>query len=303
MPQDNSHSQNGILPNAWYQELPVWGWLLLGLLVGALAVPGIGNWFEFLAKQSFQQNLVQILTVSLLGVSLARSNLRLPFRYKPSPIGFLFFVFSGFAYLAGAILSIKTLFWGGLIVLLATLLWSLSGFRILASWLPVVLFSFFLLPDLPSDLKNTISLPLQLLSTQLTTLLAGLFIPITAKGNIFYIYGEAFEVTVACSGLHTWIGFLFAGMMWLLFEKFSLKILLAALLSAPLLALVTNTLRLFITALVAHWVSADAAVDIHTNLEYLLFPLGLIALWMLLRTIYNNAESHAEGLCQKEVQP
>ena len=174
----------------------------------------------------------------------------------------------------------------GFLLLLAFMFWTLYGFRHFYLWLGLFIFSFFLLPELPADLKMGISLPLQLMSTQITTAMAGLFIPITAAGNIFYIEGHAFEVTVACSGLNTWIGFLFAGLLWMLFERFSIKSLVAVLLGAPMLALLTNTLRLFITALVASNVSADAGLAIHTNLEYVLFPAGLVLMWVMARRLH-----------------
>jgi exosortase/archaeosortase family protein len=42
-----------------------------------------------------------------------------------------------------------------------------------------------------------------------------------------------------------------------------------------------NVVRLFITALVAYNVSAEQALAIHTNLEAILVPLGLIFLFYL----------------------
>ncbi|HEY9687314.1 MAG TPA: exosortase/archaeosortase family protein [Coleofasciculaceae cyanobacterium] len=254
--------------------------LLAGLVVG-LGIPPVTSWVAVLFQRSFQENLIQLLAIGLLILALSRQPWRQGFPAHPSMSGFALLLLSGLAYLAGAMLSIKTLFWGSYIVLLASLCWTLYGFRFFYNRLAGFLFSLFLLPELPADLRNSISLPLQHLSTQLTTTLAGLLIPITARGNIFYIHNEAFEVTVACSGLHTWIGFLFAGLMWMLFEPFSLRVLLAVLIGAPLLAIGTNTIRLFITALVAYWDSPDMGVAVHTNLEYILFPLGLVLMWRI----------------------
>lgn len=283
----------------WHRRIP---WLpLIALIVTtvALAVPVAVSWAEVMVHRSFQENLIQVLTVALLMMAFIRSDLRLPARYNPSWAGFFMLALTGLLLLAGAMLSIKALLWGSYLTLLACLCWALYGFRFVYSWLPVFMFSFFLLPELPADLRNTISLPLQMLSTKFTALLAGLLIPITIRGNIFYIEGNAFEVTVACSGLHTWIGFLFAGLMWMLFEKFSLKALLAILIGAPVLALVTNAIRLFITALVAYWGSPDLGVEIHTNLEYVLFPLGLVGMWLIGRNIYAS-EDRLEGKTNPE---
>jgi exosortase len=263
------------------QPWPTPGLILLAGLVAGLGIPPVTSWVAVLSQRSFQENILQLLVIGLLMFVLSRQPWKQGFPCHPSLSGFALLLLSGLAYLAGAMLSIKTLFWGSYIVLLACLCWTLCGFRFFYNRLAGFLFALFLLPELPADLQNSISLPLQHLSTQLTTTLAGFLIPITAQGNIFYIRNEAFEVTVACSGLHTWIGFLFAGLMWMLFEPFSLRVLLAILIGAPLLAIGTNTIRLFITALVAYWGSPDMGVAVHTNLEYLLFPLGLVLMWRL----------------------
>jgi exosortase len=264
------------------QPWPTPGLLLLAGLVIGLGIPPVSSWVAVIFQRSFQENFIQWLVIGLLIVVLSRQPWRQQdFWAHPSLSGFALLMLSGLAYLAGAMLSIKTLFWGSYIVLLACLCWTLFGFRFYYRRLAGFLFALFLLPELPADLQNSISLPLQHFSTQLTTTLAGFLIPITAQGNIFHIRNEAFEVTVACSGLHTWIGFLFAGLMWLLFEPFSMRALLSILLGAPLLAIGTNTIRLFITALVAYWGSPDLGVAVHTNLEYILFPLGLVLMWRI----------------------
>lgn len=268
---------------------------MLGALAITLALPALASWVSLLAQRPWQDNLLQLLSALILVLATRKSMPRSGFRYEPSRAGLLFLAVSGCFYVLAGLLAIKSMLWGGLLMVLAGLFWSVFGNRAIRTMLPVFLFSFFLLPDMPSDIKNTVSQPLKLLSTQLTVLLAKSFIPIQSEGNIFYINGQAFEVTVACSGLHTWIGFLFGGMLWLLFEKFSWKALLAVLLSAPVLALVANSIRLFITALVAHQVSADAGVAIHTNLEYILFPVGLVVLWLLLRRLAPPAGGSADA--------
>ena len=233
--------------------------------------------------------MIQLMVLIFLAAALGNREVRQRPAWNPSLAGLGVTVLAGTLFLLGGILSIKALYWGSFIILLASLFWAMSGFKALYNWLGVFIFAFFLLPEIPVDLKMTVSLPLQLLSTKMTTVLAGLMIPITSQGNIFYINGQAYEVTVACSGLHTWIGFMFAGFMWLLFEKFSLKAVVAILLGAPLLALLLNSVRLLITALVAHWVSPDVGVAIHTNLEYILFPSGLILMWLVGRRLYAAA--------------
>mgnify|MGYP003940878549 CR=1 FL=1 len=217
-----------------------------------------------------------ILTLGILSVAWAQCRPDLPATFQPNRMGFALLLLAGLIYLLGVLLSIRVLCWGGFLALLGSVYWTLLGFRAFYQRLPLFLFSFFLLPQLPVDLQTAISLPLQLASTFLASSLAGLLIPIHSEGNIFYIHGQPYEVTVACSGLNTWIAFLFAGLLWQVFGRVSLKTLLVIFAGAPLLALVTNTIRLLITAWIAYWISPDAGMAIHTNLGYALFPMGVV---------------------------
>ncbi len=261
--------------------LRLWG----GLLV-LIAAPVLLSWSQIILNRPLEANLFQILTVCLLITALLkRENLfRLPVYLSRS--GLYAITITSCIHLLSAMVAIKSLYWASFIALLATLIWGFFGYVVFYRWLSFFLFSLFLLPQLPIDLQTQLSLQLQLLSTKLTALLAGLIIPITSQGNIFYINNQAYEVTVACSGLHTWIGFLFAGLLWQLFEPFSLKKLGGILLIAPVLAIALNTVRLVFTALIAYWFSPEAGMALHTNIEYLLFPAGLLLMLIAGRRLY-----------------
>jgi exosortase len=259
---------------------------LLGVLLLLLALPALTSWFTVLSERTLQQNSIQVLVLIMLTAAIRQKIIRSRPGYNPCWKGLFMMALAGLAYLLGVLLGVKALLWGSLLLVMAFLFWTLFGFQAFYGWMGIFLFSFFLLPEVPIDLKMSISLPLQLLSTQVTQLLAGLFIPITAAGNIFYINGQAYEVTVACSGLNTWIGFMFAGLLWLLFERFSVKTLITILIAAPLLALALNSVRLLITALVAYWQSPDAGLAVHTNIQFLLFPLGLVLMWGIIRRLH-----------------
>lgn len=290
---------------------------LVYLLFASLVIPAFMDWLHFLQQRSWQDNALQVLTGGILLFKLAHGGYTLftqkqPLAFKQaSPMHWILFGTAGLLQLVSRLLAIKTLFWGSTIALVILFL---RGFLALPSHtqtetprcekgLADFLFALFLLPDLPADIRNTISLPLQHLSTQLTTWGAGLFIPISAQGNIFYIRGEAFEVTVPCSGLHTWLGFLFGGLLWLFFEnRPTRKTFLWVLLAAPALALLTNTVRLIITALVAYYQSPDAGSAIHTNLEYILFPCGLLLLFQLLQR-QNRPDPHTNQTDPTSISP
>ena len=229
-------------------------------------------------------NMLQGLVMLLLGLAL-RKRWQSPAALSPDARGLWLLAGMGALHFAAALLAVKSVYWASFLGIVAALYWSLRGAQVFYRSLSWFLFALFLLPQIPAELQTPLSLQLQHLSTQLTAAMAGLFIPITTSGNIFFIEGEAYEVTVACSGLHTWIGFLFAGLLWQVFEPFSLRRLGVTLALAPLLALLFNSLRLFVTALVAYNVSPDAGMAIHTNVEYLLFPLGLVLMLALGRKL------------------
>lgn len=265
------------------QAKPLPRWIMAGIglllvLLGGIALVDLGS---YLVPGPVQYWGLQALTGFILFIAwLTRYNT--PLSPQPAWGGWVLAALGGIVHAAAALLAIKTLYWGSFIVIAAGSFWALFGREAFRRRMAFFLFAFFLLPDMPSDIKLRISLPLQMLSTQLSAGLAGLLIPVETAGNVFYINGEAFEVTVACSGLHTWIGFLFAGLLWFLFEGFDWRKFMGVLIAAPVLALVLNTVRLFVTALVAWYQSADAAIAVHTNLDFVLFPVGLALLALLL---------------------
>jgi hypothetical protein len=76
-----------------------------------------------------------------------------------------------------------------------------------------------------------------------------------------------------------WASFLFAFALWQMFLKYRPMAYLVAVVLDPILTLGLNSIRLFITAMVAHFYSVQTAVAIHSNLEYFLVPPGLLVLW------------------------
>jgi exosortase len=268
--------------------LPPWqAWLMAALLAG-LCAPGLITWILVLSQRPIGENVPQLVTLGILLAFILKNKRddKVDFlRIQPSPIGMGLVALAGLIYLLGLWISVKAVIFSGLLFILASFCWAWLGQKAFSRALPAFLFALFLLPQFPTDIRTAISLPLQLISTQLATGLASLFITIQTQGNIFYVKGEAFEVTAACSGLNTWTGYLFAGMLAMLMGQFSFGRLGRLLLGAPLLALGGNAIRLWITAMVAYWVSADTAMAIHTDLEYVIFPLGLLTMVLTERQI------------------
>ncbi|WP_303674164.1 exosortase/archaeosortase family protein [Vampirovibrio chlorellavorus] len=261
--------------------------LLLAVLLVLLSLPVLTSWLETLWQRPLDHNLIQLGGAIVLLFALLNSFKREALKKALTGSPLLNTSWIGLALLSGVLLvhalfdflHIKSLYWMSYLGILAFSGWTLLGFQRFLHCLPYFLFSAFLLPVVNAEIHTAISLPLQLASTWLATQFSALFIPLTYHQNMMYIKGETFEITADCSGLQSWVGFIFAGLLKHLFEGLQ-KLELALLIPISLiLALFLNSVRLCLTALVAYFASADQALAIHTNLDYVLLPLGFYLIW------------------------
>lgn len=128
------------------------------------------------------------------------------------------------------------------------------GFRqLLHWWLPALLLA--LSVPIPDVLVGTLALPLQLKASQWgAALLEFRHVPVQLAGNIIHLPGRSLFVTEACSGLRSLsalvaLGLLMGG-LWLS-TPWGRVILLAT--TVPV-AMVLNSLRIFLTGFLAHFV-------------------------------------------------
>jgi exosortase/archaeosortase family protein len=254
-----------------------WAVLLLWLLA-----PPIIKLCAEMAKRSFSDNFIQFATVAVGVIGawrLCRSGKQIP--ASSSVIGTIALAITAAANFLMVMLHTATLYDISIIAMVAAFIMAVRGPAKARHFLPLLLFSFFLIPDMPDDVRLKISLPLQMITTKGTVALAHLFIPISSIGHTFIVNGHPFDVAPGCSGLNMWISFLFAFGIWQLMERFrpTAYVVMCGAILVTTIAL--NVVRLFITALVAYNVSAEQALAIHTNLEAILVPLGLIFLFYL----------------------
>jgi exosortase/archaeosortase family protein len=262
------------LPKAWFM---LWAALLLWLLA-----PPIAKICGDMAQRSLNDNFIQFATVVVGAIGawrLCKSCKQIP--ASSSVIGTIALVITAAANFLMVMLHTRTLYDISIIAMVAAFILAVRGPAKARHFLPLLLFSFFLIPDMPDDVRLKISLPLQMITTNGTVTLAHLFIPISSIGHTFIINGHPFDVAPGCSGLNMWISFLFAFGIWQLIERFrpTAYVVMCAAILATTIAL--NVVRLLITALVAYYVCAQQALAIHTNLEAVLVPLGLILLFYL----------------------
>lgn len=252
------------------------------------------SWVSALTTRPLSQNVMQACIAFLLGLGIIQSLRQwrmMPNTPQPSKMGLGFLLLAGAGYAIADFYAVQSMLWISYLALLAGYSWALRGTTFFMRWLPIILFSGFLLPTVNGEIQMAVSLPLQIASTKLAAMAAGLFIPISSSDTLISIGDNALQVTPACSGLQSWIGFLFAGLLWQVFEGSRSRFLLVLIPGALLLSLLLNCIRLTITALITAWVSIDQAVAVHSNLDFILFPIGLFILWMVASRWFRHEKS------------
>jgi len=198
-------------------------------------------------------------------------------------IGLPIAVLSLLAYLfarAGEILTLASLSMIGFIA--GTLLF-LFGFRVLRLTLFPLLLLLFMIP-VPAQIYAGLTIPLQLLVTKATALLASSAgIPIYCEGNVIHHSRGTFEVVQACSGLRSIMALLTLGAV---FGYFTLKAnILRTILfvSAIPIAVTVNILRVFSMVVAIHFLGIDLTKGTpHTIIGIVLFS-AAVAFFVLIR--------------------
>ncbi|MEI8021396.1 MAG: exosortase/archaeosortase family protein [Schlesneria sp.] len=147
------------------------------------------------------------------------------------------------------------------------------------SW-PAVLFLFFMTP-LPGFVGGMLSGVLQTIATISSTyLLQTIGIPAVSEGNVIWLTHKPLGVAQACSGLRMLTSFfaLSAGMSLVIDRPVWEKCLIA--LSAPVIAIAANVLRISATAVAYEFGNEKMAELIFHDLAgWLMMPVGLLLLW------------------------
>jgi len=128
-------------------------------------------------------------------------------------------------------------------------------------------FLIFMVP-LPATIFNTIAFPLQLLAANVSTvIISTIGIPVFRDGNIIQLAGITLEVAEACSGIRSLITILTLATIYSYFmEKRRWKQLILVFSSLPI-AIVTNSARVTLTAILAHYFGASAADGFYHTFE------------------------------------
>jgi exosortase A len=120
-----------------------------------------------------------------------------------------------------------------------------------------------LMIPLPGIVFNSIAFPLQLLAAQVSSVaLEAVGVPVFREGNVMHLAAASLDVEEACSGIRSLISLIALGVLYghLAFSNWTPRILLMVLV-APV-AIAANVLRVFVTGLLAHYVSVDTALGV-----------------------------------------
>lgn len=163
-------------------------------------------------------------------------------------------------------------------LVVAGLALALGGWHLLKVVLPAVVFLFFMLP-LPPSINTFLANPLQRLATiGSVTVLQVMGLPVLAEGNVITIGSEPLEVAQACNGLSMLLSFvtLIAAMVILIPRPLWERLVLLA--SAIPIALVTNIIRIVVTACCYHQFGHEAGEKVSHDAAGLAMPVIALVL-------------------------
>jgi exosortase len=227
--------------------------------------------------------LIPPLALYIAGV---RRNVTFSIPAKRSWTGWWLVAFACLVFLTGSLSAEFFLSRISLVLLLAGLVWTFWGMARLRT----LAFPFLLLATmvpLPQLVYNALSAPLQLLASRVATDLAqALGVTVYRDGNIIHLAQISLGVAEACSGLSSLSAMVVASLLlgFLAGASVAGRILLVVL-SVPL-AIAVNVLRVTGTAVLADYQTDFALGFYHAFSGWLVFLVGLGALWGLSKILF-----------------
>jgi exosortase len=205
---------------------------------------------------------------------------RLPAR--PSWTGFPLVVFSLAMLVVGALGAELFLARTSLVFLLAGMVILFSGWSAFRAVLFPWAFLFLMVP-IPAIVLNQVTLPLQLLASQLASFLLSLCgVPVLNNGNIIQLPAMDLEVAEACSGIRSLMSLVTLALIYGYFTESRLRPRILLALAAIPIAVAANALRIVGTGLLVSKGYTELAQGFFHNFSgWLIFVLSLVMLWAL----------------------
>jgi exosortase len=137
-----------------------------------------------------------------------------------------------------------------------------------------------LMIPLPGIIFNSIAFPLQLLAAQTASVaLEAGGVPVFREGNVMHLAAASLDVAEACSGIRSLLSLTALGVLYsyLAYSSWTPRVLL--MLAVVPIAIAANVFRVFVTGLLAHYVSVDTALGVfHTAGSWSVFLLAAVLL-------------------------
>ena len=167
------------------------------------------------------------------------------------------------------------------VLALTSLAWYFFGAPFLKRAWFSLLFLFFMIPW-PYVIYYAATFPLQLLATKISMVALNIVgVPAVRDGNIIHLPGISLEVAEACSGVRSMISLLALGALYSYLTQKRLWARGALFLSTLPIALATNAIRVFLTALLAYAAEAPVTEEPwHSALGMSVFVIAFLLLFL-----------------------
>jgi exosortase len=212
---------------------------------------------------------------------------------QPNWWGVLLIVLAAAIQLTGSYFYVRWLSGASLLVYLAAASILLGGRRLLGLTWQAIAFLVFMIP-LPYRVESALRNPLRRMATVVSTfVMQTIGLPATYEGNVIEVIGhdnqiQKIGVAEVCSGLSMLMTFfaLAAGLVIVIRRPLLDKIIILA--SAPLIAIISNIIRITVTGIlhvtigekVAEWVYHDVS-------GWLMMPMGVGLMWIEMKILEN----------------
>jgi len=166
-----------------------------------------------------------------------------------------------------------------MLVVMAGLVLFISGRKMLRELTFPIAFLIFMIP-LPMVIFNAVAFPLQLFAARVATeVISALGIPVLRDGNIIELAHATLEVAEACSGIRSLVTILTLATIYAYFTLSSRVKQLLLVASAVPIAILVNSSRVAITAVLAHHFGYGAIEGFYHSFEgWFMFIVSLVLL-------------------------
>jgi exosortase len=212
---------------------------------------------------------------------------------KPTFLGLIIVGFSLLLYLIGRFGEISTLSSLSIVSTLAGVIVYLWGKNHLKELLFPLFLMFFMIP-MPEQIYSSLTMPLQLFVSKISTDVAGLVgIPIFREGNVIFLPDRTLQVVQACSGLRSLMALLTLSVVFGYFALCSNVLRAILFVSAVPASIIVNVTRVLVLILCEYYFGIDLTSGIlHTVFGVVIFALAL-AMIALIRGVLSTWDNQA----------